>query len=90
MTFLELSLNISIVIIALSFILMVIRLTMGPSLQDRVIALDLITTSSIAFIAVYSMLINKTTILDVGIIIGLLSFLGTVAFAYFLERRSNK
>lgn len=90
MNFLEIALNISIILITLSFILITVRLFIGPTLQDRVIALDLITTSAIGFIAVYAMLIKKTTILDVGIIIGLLSFLGTVAFAYFLERRSRK
>lgn len=90
MTFLEIAMNISIVLITLSFILMAIRLYIGPSLEDRVVALDLITTSSIAFIGVYSMLINKTTIMDVGIVIALLAFLGTIAFAYYLERRSEK
>jgi multicomponent Na+:H+ antiporter subunit F len=87
MTFLEISLNISIVLITLAFIMIAIRLFIGPTLEDRVVALDLITTSAIAFIAVYSMLINRTTIMDVGIVIALLAFLGTVAFAYYLERR---
>ncbi|MFP4370024.1 MAG: monovalent cation/H+ antiporter complex subunit F [Candidatus Kapaibacterium sp.] len=73
--------------ISLSVFILLIRLILGPSLEDRIVALDLITTTGIAYIAVYSVMTQTTTILDVGIIIGLVAFLGTIAFAYYLERR---
>lgn len=90
MTFLEFSLQASLVIITSSIILMIFRLIIGPSLEDRILSLDLITTTGIALIAVYSMISRKTTILDIGVIIGLIAFLGTIAFAYYLERRTLK
>lgn len=76
-------------IITFSILLVLIRIAKGPSLPDKVIALDLITTSSVAFLAIYSIITNTTFFLDVGLIIGLVTFLGTVGFAYFLQRRSD-
>ena len=64
------------------------RLVRGPSLPDRVVALDLISVIVMAFICVYAVRFNQPTFLDVAIILALLTFLGTVAFAYYLERRS--
>ncbi len=89
MNFFELSLYISLGLISLSLLISFIRLAMGPSLPDRVVALDLISTLGIAFIAVYSIMTGQMLVLDAGLIIGLLAFLGTVAFARYIERRSR-
>ena len=89
MSFFELSLYISLGLIALSLLISFIRLALGPSLPDRVVALDLIASLGIAFIAVYSIITGQMLVLDVGLIIGLLAFLGTVAFARYIERRSR-
>jgi len=78
---------ISLPLISLSVFMIFIRVAKGPSIADRIIALDLLTAVGIGFIAVYSMVTNHTTILDVAIILALLAFLGTVAFAYYVERR---
>ena len=69
--------------IALSFI----RLYKGPSLPDRVVALDLLTTVGIAITAVYAVITERPVILDVATILALISFLGTIAFAYFIDLR---
>lgn len=71
------------VTIALSFI----RLRRGPSLPDRVVALDLLTTVGIAITAVYAVITGQPVILDVATILALISFLGTIAFAYYLDLR---
>lgn len=89
MSFVEIAIYISVPIIILSMLLMLYRVAIGPSLEDRVVALDLIATTSIGFIAVYAIISESTTVLDVGIIIAMLAFLGTTAFAYYLERRSK-
>jgi multicomponent Na+:H+ antiporter subunit F len=81
--------KISLSIITFSILLVLIRIAKGPSLPDRVVALDLITTTSVAFLAIYSIITYTTFFLDVGLIIGLVTFLGTVGFAYFLQRRSG-
>ena len=77
MSFLEVALNISIIMIGISLILIFIRLAIGPTIEDRIVA-------------VYAIQNKTTTFLDVGIIIALLAFLGTVAFAYYLERRTRR
>lgn len=77
-------------VLFLSILFSFIRLARGPSLADRVVALDLISTISVGMIAAYSVATNETAILDVAIILALISFLGTVAFAYYLERRIQK
>lgn len=74
-------------ILSLTLVLAFIRLIRGPSLPDRVVALDLAVALAMGIIAVYAVTFNKPAFLDVAIIIALISFLGTVAFAYYLERR---
>jgi len=62
-----------------------LRLRKGPSLPDRVVALDLLTTVGIAVTAVYAMIMNQPLILDVATVLALISFLGTIAFAYYVD-----
>lgn len=64
------------------------RLVRGPSLPDRVVSLDVMATTGIAIAAVYAILAGQPALLDVAIVVALVSFLGTVAFATYLERRS--
>ncbi len=90
MSFIEWSVYISVIIIGLSILVIFLRLVIGPSIEDRIVALDLLSANAIAFIAVYSIQKNTTTFLDVGIIVALLAFLGTVAFAYYLGRRGKE
>ena len=60
---------------------------MALYLPDRVIALDLISVIAMGFIVVYAVRFNQPNFLDVAIILAIISFLGTVAFAYYLEKR---
>ena len=71
----------------ISVVLSFIRLVQGPSLPDRVVALDLMTTLGIGVIAVYAIVNDEAIFLDVAIVLALVSFLGTIAFAYYVERR---
>lgn len=79
--------NIILLLISLGFIGAFIRLIRGPYLPDRVVALDLISVIAMGFIIVYAVRFNQVNFLDVAIILALITFLGTVAFAYYLERR---
>lgn len=72
-------------LLALTIALSFIRLYKGPSLPDRVVALDLLTTVGIAITAVYAVITERPVILDVATILALISFLGTIAFAYFID-----
>jgi multicomponent Na+:H+ antiporter subunit F len=77
-------------VISISIFLVFIRLLKGPTIEDRVVAFDLLSSIAIGFLSVYAVITFSTAILDVGIIIALIVFLGTVAFAYYLERRTRK
>jgi len=74
-------------IIALSVGIAFIRLVKGPTLPDRVVALDLMTTLGIGIIATYAIATDEAIFIDVAVVVALLSFLGTVAFAYYVYRR---
>ena len=74
-------------VLSLSVLLIVIRFIKGPSIVDRVIALDLIITTGIGFIAVYSIAADEPAFLDVAMILALIAFLGTVAFSYYILKK---
>ncbi len=77
--------NIAYYISLIAMILAFIRFLMGPSAADRVVALDTMTIIGIAIIAFISMRSNRIIYLDVSIVYGLLSFLGVIAIARYLE-----
>ncbi|MNW42102.1 Na(+)/H(+) antiporter subunit F [compost metagenome] len=81
----------TIMIIALCLLMLAIlanlyRVVKGPSSMDRVQALDSIGINLIASIAVFSVLLHTHAFFDLILLIGILSFIGTVAFARFIER----
>ncbi len=76
-------------ILSLSTVMVFIRFLKGPSIADRVIALDLMVIIGIGAIAVYSVLTNQSTFLDIAMVVALIGFLSTVAFAYYLEKREK-
>jgi multicomponent Na+:H+ antiporter subunit F len=63
-----------------------IRLVRGPSLPDRVVATDLIATLSVGWIAMYAVATNQPIFLDVAVVLALIAFLGTTAFAYYVAK----
>lgn len=77
-------------ILGLSVILVFIRFLKGPSLADRVISLDMLILMAIGIIVVYSIIHNQSTFLDIAMLFALIAFLGTVAFAYYIEERGKR
>jgi len=63
------------------------RLLKGPSINDRIAAMDLIATVVMCFVLVYSVMINKEIYFDIPVIISLISFIGTVAVSTYLKHR---
>lgn len=79
-------LNIVYAMLTLALFLAFVRLVRGPSLPDRVVALDLITVITVGFIAAYAIDVDQRVFLDAAIVVALIAFLGTVAFAQYVER----
>ena len=73
--------------LTLALLLAFWRLSRGPSLPDRVVALDLTATLVAAFSAVRAIETGFSSFLDVAIVLALTAFLATIGFARFLERR---
>ncbi|MDE1362632.1 Na(+)/H(+) antiporter subunit F1 [Bacillus paralicheniformis] len=82
----EFILQLSLGILAVSTFLYVLRVIKGPSIPDRVVALDAIGINLIGITALVSILLNTTAYLEVILLIGILAFIGTVAFSKFLEK----
>jgi multicomponent Na+:H+ antiporter subunit F len=78
------------VILSVSILLAFIRLIKGPSVPDRVIALDLIAIQAVGIIAVYAIGTDQPTLLDAAIVFALIVFLGTVILARYLERGGSR
>lgn len=81
------AIDITFVLLLAGIALAAIRLVRGPSLPDRVIALDLITILAVAFCALFAIASSQAAFLDVAIALALVAFLATVALARFAERR---
>jgi multicomponent Na+:H+ antiporter subunit F len=76
-------------VLTISVLIIFIRFLKGPTLSDRVVALDLLITTGIGIIAVYSIITNQPAFLDIAMILALIAFLGTVAFSYYMEKREK-
>jgi multicomponent Na+:H+ antiporter subunit F len=72
---------------SIAILLAVVRLIRGPSLPDRVVALDLISILVAGVIAIYAIETGQAAYLDVAIALALIAFLGTVAFARYIEKQ---
>jgi multicomponent Na+:H+ antiporter subunit F len=81
--------NLVYVMLGIAMILTFIRLVVGPSLPDRVISLDLMAALSVGVICTYAIGTEQRVFLDVAFVLALITFLGTVAFAQYAERRAR-
>ena len=87
--FLDWALTLALAILSISMLLAVARVILGPTLPDRVLALDMLVAIAIGFIAVLGIRTGQALYADIAIALGLVGFLATVAFARFiLQRRS--
>ena len=82
----QMMITIALILLAIAIGMAVLRIILGPSMPDRVLALDVIGVNLIASIAVISVLMNTKAFLEVILILGILSFIGTIAYSKFIER----
>jgi multicomponent Na+:H+ antiporter subunit F len=75
---------------AIAIVLAAVRLIRGPSLPDRVVALDLISILVAGATAIYAIGTGQAVYLDVATILALIAFLGTVAFARYIEKQVSQ
>ncbi|QOR37867.1 pH regulation protein F [Billgrantia diversa] len=76
----------SLVLMTLALCLAFVRLYIGPSLPDRVVALELFSSMIVGIIGVVAIATDVPSLLDVAIVMALMAFMAAIGFARFLER----
>lgn len=79
-------LTISLILFGIAILITFIRVIIGPSFPDRVIAMDVVGVNLISAIAIISILFKTRSFYDVILVLGILAFISTIAYSKFLER----
>ena len=80
------SLAVASTMLAVAAVVTFIRLLKGPTLPDRVIAIDLIGVLMVCLLVVTAAASGMQALLDVAMVVALISFVGTVAYSSYIER----
>jgi multicomponent Na+:H+ antiporter subunit F len=78
------------VIIGLAILITAVRLYRGPTLANRVVALDLLGVLAVGFMAAEAVRSGQPSLVDVAIGIAIAAFIATSAFAMLIDRERNK
>ena len=84
---LEIITHIALVTLGVALLIAVVRLVKGPTLPDRIVAMDLVGVLVVGLIVVLAASTQVPATLDAAIVIALVGFVGTVAYATYVERR---
>ncbi len=77
-------------VLTIALVACLVRVLRGPSLPDRVLAVDLMTVVGAGLMAVTAIAVDDTVLLDVALILIVTGFVGTAAFAQFIERQHRR
>jgi multisubunit Na+/H+ antiporter MnhF subunit len=72
--------------LGLALLIAVVRLLKGPTLPDRIVAMDLVGVLVVGLIVVLAASTGVEATLDAALVIALVGFVGTVAYATYVER----
>jgi multicomponent Na+:H+ antiporter subunit F len=79
--------NIFIGILILCMFMCLYRVGKGPTAPDRTVAIDIMGILMVGFCAIFSIMMKRDLYMNIGISWALLNFIGTLAFAKYLEGR---
>ncbi|MBN6205148.1 Na(+)/H(+) antiporter subunit F1 [Ralstonia pickettii] len=82
----ETMLTISLIIFGVAIAITLIRVIIGPSLPDRVIAVDMIGVQIVSSLAIISIILHTHAFFEVILVLAILAFIGTIAFSKHIER----
>ncbi len=86
MNILLLSLNIAIVAVSLAMLLCAWRLVRGPSMPDRILAIDTLYINAVALVVLLGIRLQTPLLFEAALIMAMLGFVSTVALARYLTR----
>ncbi|MGJ9381654.1 Na(+)/H(+) antiporter subunit F1 [Salipaludibacillus sp. CF4.18] len=77
--------HITLVLMSLSIAICLYRVFIGPTIADRIVALDTTGINLIGFIGIIMILQDTVAYSEAILVIAILAFIGTIAFSKFLE-----
>ncbi|MEP0775684.1 MAG: hypothetical protein HRF46_15160 [Acidobacteriota bacterium] len=77
-------------LLTVAMALAALRLALGPSLADRVVAFDVVAAAGVAMAALAAVLWQAPVLLDVALVLAVIAFIGTVAVARYLEGKVRR
>lgn len=86
----QLAAEAGLIALSIAIVLCFVRVVIGPTLPDRVIALDLIATMLVGLLLLHSIASREPGVIRVALVLALVNFLATVAFAAYVLRRSQQ
>ncbi|WP_112180588.1 MULTISPECIES: Na(+)/H(+) antiporter subunit F1 [Paraliobacillus] len=72
-------------LLSVAIVLCFIRMIIGPSIFDRIVALDLLGVTMIGFVGMLMIIQHTLVYVDVVLVLGILSFVGTIALSKYME-----
>ena len=87
---LSLATTVALVMLGLALLISVVRIIIGPTLADRVLALDLMTVVAMGFVGAIALRTGLMLYLDIAIALALLGFLATIALARYILHRGAR
>ncbi len=78
------------IMLALAIAISFVRLVIGPTMVNRVVALDLMSVLVVGMMASEAVRSEAHALLDVAVVVGITAFIGTAAFALLMDRDSGK
>ena len=77
-------------LLGVALLISFVRLALGPTLVDRIVAMDLIAVLTVGVIIAATAGTGQRELLDAAALISLVGFLGTVAYAWYIQRESER
>lgn len=78
------------IMLALAMAITFVRLVLGPTMVNRVVALDLMAILVVGMMASEAVRSGQHALLDVAVVVGITAFIGTAAFAVLIDRESGE
>ena len=78
------------IMLAIAIAITFIRLVIGPTMLNRVVALDLMAVLAVGMMVSEAVRSGEHALLDVAVVIGITAFIGTAAFAMLIDREPGE
>jgi multicomponent Na+:H+ antiporter subunit F len=82
--------TVALALVGVAVLLAFVRLVRGPDLANRVVAVDLLSGLGVGIAGAAAVLSGDPVYLDVALVLALIAFLGTVAFARYAEQGGDE